>query len=73
MSVPGRAAATLERLGIDVEELRRGRRPLARPCLDWTERRPHLEGALGAAVARRLFELGWIERLPRTRAIRITD
>ncbi|MEV4490862.1 helix-turn-helix domain-containing protein [Micromonospora coxensis] len=36
-----------------------GRRPLLRDCLDWTERRPHLAGALGAALCRRFAELGW--------------
>ncbi|WP_231933801.1 hypothetical protein [Micromonospora coxensis] len=36
-----------------------GRRPLLRDCLDWTERRPHLGGALGAALCRRFAELGW--------------
>jgi ribosomal protein S19E (S16A) len=63
----------LGRLGIDVAELRRGSRPLVRPCLDWTERRPHVAGAVGAALARRLFELGWIERVPGGRAVRVTD
>src|SRR5215468_4709177 len=37
-------------LGIDVEELRSSRRPLTRRCLDWSERRPHLAGGLGAAL-----------------------
>lgn len=63
----------LARLGIDVAELRRGSRPLVRSCLDWTERRPHVAGAVGAALARRLFELGWIERVPGGRAVRVTD
>lgn len=62
----------LEQLGLDIARLRGGRRKLLRPCLDWTERRPHLAGALGAALAARLIELGWIERLPDTRAVRVT-
>lgn len=65
--------ARLGELGLDVAALERSRRPLARPCLDWTERRPHLAGALGAALAERLLELGWIERRPGTRALRITE
>jgi DNA-binding transcriptional ArsR family regulator len=63
----------LVRLGLDVEALRRGRRPFARLCLDWSERRHHLAGALGAALAARLLELGWIERTPSSRAVRVTD
>jgi DNA-binding transcriptional ArsR family regulator len=59
--------------GIDVEAIRKKRRSLARPCLDWSERRHHLAGALGAALADRLFELGWIVRVPSSRAVRITE
>jgi hypothetical protein len=40
--------------------------------LDWTQRQPHLNGALGAAVTARLLELGWIERGPSRRAVRVT-
>src|SRR5918992_3552090 len=43
----------LAALDIDVERLRTARRPLLRPCLDWTTRRPHLAGALGAAITER--------------------
>ncbi|MEU7084637.1 ArsR/SmtB family transcription factor [Streptomyces achromogenes] len=49
-----------------------GRRPLARACLDWTERRPHLAGASGAALCRRALEAGWCERVGSGRAVRIT-
>jgi DNA-binding transcriptional ArsR family regulator len=59
-------------LGIDVAALRKGRRLLARPCLDWSERRPHLAGALGAALLARLFELGWAAREADGRVVRIT-
>ncbi|TML43444.1 MAG: winged helix-turn-helix transcriptional regulator [Actinobacteria bacterium] len=59
-------------LGIDVAELTRRRRPFAKRCLDWTERRHHLAGSLGAAIAARCFELGWIERLPASRAVHVT-
>jgi DNA-binding transcriptional ArsR family regulator len=65
--------ARLEGLGINIAELRRRRRVFARPCLDWTERRPHLAGALGAGIADRLLELRWIKRIPSTRALRVTD
>jgi DNA-binding transcriptional ArsR family regulator len=48
-------------------------RPLVRPCLDWTERRHHVAGALPAAFTARLLELGWLRRLPTPRAVRLTD
>ena len=43
-----------------------------RLCLDWTERRPHLAGALGAALTRRYFDLGWMERVKRSHAVIVT-
>ena len=58
--------------GIDVGRLRHSRRCFARKCIDWTERRPHLAGALGAALYSRLLALGWIARRRETRAVRIT-
>lgn len=63
----------LIQFGIDVERLQRLRRAFARPCLDWSERRYHLAGALGAALMERLFHLRWIERLPGSRALRVTE
>src|SRR5436305_1469304 len=51
----------------------RARRRFARPCLDLTERRPHLAGALAAAVCARTLELGWLVRRPADgRALRLT-
>src|SRR4051794_21473541 len=49
-------------LGVDLDALGRGRRPLTRSCLDWSERRPHLAGELGAAVLHALFASGWVVR-----------
>jgi DNA-binding transcriptional ArsR family regulator len=60
-------------LEIDVAALRAGRRPLTRRCLDWSERRPHLAGALGAALADRFVKLRWIARAGRGRAVRLTE
>ncbi len=54
-------------------EPEQGRRVFCRPCLDWSERRPHIAGRLGAALACRCFELGWIARQRDTRAVAITD
>jgi DNA-binding transcriptional ArsR family regulator len=59
-------------LDIDVAALACGRRRLARQCVDWTERRPHLAGALGAAVLSRMFDKRWFAKLPESRALRIT-
>jgi DNA-binding transcriptional ArsR family regulator len=64
--------AWFERLGVDTDALRGVRRSFARRCLDWTERRPHLAGALGAALFSRVVTLGWVAPLPKTRAVRIT-
>ena len=50
-----------------------GRRVFCRPCLDWSERRPHLAGRVGAALACRCFELGWIARQRDTRALAISE
>jgi DNA-binding transcriptional ArsR family regulator len=65
----------LETFGIgDALEASRSksRRPFCRPCLDWSERRPHLGGVVGKAICERCFERGWIKRMRGTRAIEIT-
>ncbi len=64
---------TLADFGINVGEIGSSRRRFAGACLDWTQRRPHLNGALGAAVTARLLELGWIEYGPSKRAVRVTE
>jgi DNA-binding transcriptional ArsR family regulator len=65
-------AATLTSFGLNIGALERGRRRFAGACLDWTERKPHLNGALGAAMTTRLLGLHWIERGSRRRAVRVT-
>jgi DNA-binding transcriptional ArsR family regulator len=62
----------LHALGVDVERARAARRPLTRSCLDWSERRPHLAGALGAAVLDALLGVGWVARRPGGRALVVT-
>ncbi|MEV8316842.1 winged helix-turn-helix domain-containing protein [Streptomyces sp. NPDC059900] len=57
-------------LGIDLD--RSGRRPLARACLDWTERRPHLAGVAGAALCRHALDSGWCVRIGSERAVKVT-
>ncbi|WP_327716134.1 winged helix-turn-helix domain-containing protein [Streptomyces sp. NBC_00490] len=51
---------------------RKGRRPLARACLDWTERRPHLAGIAGAAFCRHALDAGWCVRIGSERAVKVT-
>jgi len=67
---PGGAAFLLD-FGIDLAAAP-SRRPLCRTCLDWSERRLHLAGALGAAIQRRCFALHWVRRLEGTRALVVT-
>lgn len=63
----------LSELGITVATAPRGsNRPLCRPCLDWSERRPHLAGRLGAAVCSHFLDQHWVERVRGNRALRIT-
>ncbi|HEY0671841.1 MAG TPA: helix-turn-helix domain-containing protein [Longimicrobiales bacterium] len=67
-----RGSAWLRSWNIDVDALRAARRPLTRPCLDWTERRDHLAGSAGAAIVTTMIEHGWLVRLDGTRAVRLT-
>jgi DNA-binding transcriptional ArsR family regulator len=60
-------------IGVKVSQFRGSRRSFARRCLDWTERKPHLAGALGAALCSRLVALNWVVRRPKTRALRVTQ
>ncbi len=62
----------IERLGVEPERLRAGRRPLARACLDWTERRPHLGGVAGARVCETFLGRGWVGRIGSGRAVKVT-
>lgn len=62
----------LESLGIEVDALRLQRRAFTRPCLDWTERRPHLAGSVGAAIAEHATAQRWVAHVPGTRALRVT-
>jgi DNA-binding transcriptional ArsR family regulator len=64
--------AFFEKFGVDLAAARSRRRIFCRPCLDWTERRPHLGGTVGALLAQRCFDLGWLERIRDGRALTIT-
>jgi DNA-binding transcriptional ArsR family regulator len=65
-------ARALRRFGIDIAEVARQRRKFAYACLDWTQRKPHLGGALGAAVTKEILDRGWLRRLLRGRGLRLT-
>ncbi|MEQ9124668.1 MAG: metalloregulator ArsR/SmtB family transcription factor [Alphaproteobacteria bacterium] len=59
--------------GVDLDEIERGRRPLCRSCLDWSARRAHLAGGLGAAMLGRFYALGWAKRQEGGRVVRFSD
>jgi DNA-binding transcriptional ArsR family regulator len=59
-----RGAELLADLQIDPRQLSTTRRVFARICVDWTQRRPHLAGAVPAALTRRFLDLGWLARGP---------
>jgi len=70
LTPPG--ARRLQSLGIDTETLRAGRRPLARACMDWTERRDHLAGGLGAALLSHFRTQQWLTPRNAPRTLRLT-
>jgi DNA-binding transcriptional ArsR family regulator len=81
LSAPGSAvdyrvtqagAERFRNLGIAFETLP-PRRPLIRYCVDWSEQRHHLAGSLGAAIAARMLELGWVHKAQRSRALHVSD
>lgn len=63
----------LRGIGVDVDGAVRARRATTRACPDWTERRAHLAGALGAAVGRRFLEAGWVVRHRSGRGLNVTE
>ncbi|KAA2214899.1 ArsR/SmtB family transcription factor [Teichococcus oryzae] len=66
-------ARFLQELGIGLEPAARRRgRVFCRPCLDWSERRPHIAGAVGAALCSGCFARGWLRRVEGSRAVAIT-
>jgi hypothetical protein len=58
--------------GVAAESLRPGRRPVCKACLDWSERRSHLAGALGKALLERIYALGWARRIEGGRVVAFT-
>ena len=70
--VPETGERMLQAMGVDVADARRQHRHFARPCVDWTERRPHLAGALGAAICRSVLAAGWARRRRTGRGLVVT-
>jgi len=73
--ISGEGLRLLRGFGIDIPAApgdRRSRRPLCRPCLDWSERRPHLAGAVGAAIFSHFLERKYVRRREGTRALDVT-
>lgn len=62
----------LESLGIDVETIRGSRRRFAFACLDWSERRPHVGGAIGAAILDLALRRRWLSQDAESRTVRVT-
>src|ERR1700730_7383683 len=69
---PAGAQWFADKLGIEVGALKPARHGIACGCLDWTERRYHLAGPLGASLLRRFFEMGFLRRLKEPRALGLT-
>ncbi|MEM8838954.1 MAG: winged helix-turn-helix domain-containing protein [Pseudomonadota bacterium] len=57
---------------IDMDRLGRAKRPICRSCMDWSERRPHLAGGLGAALFSRFQDLNWVRREGKSRLVTVT-
>ncbi len=63
----------LEGLGVNLDAARRRRGSVfCRPCLDWSERRPHIAGAVGTALCAHCFDRGWVRRIDGARAVAVT-
>src|SRR5258708_37672232 len=72
LSVTAEGRRFFAKAGFDVEALEGGRRPLCQPCLDWSERRSHLSGTLGAAILKHIVAHGWADREAKTRVVRVS-
>lgn len=62
----------VQSMGIDWSKMEHSRRLFARRCIDWSERKPHIGGELGATLANRLTELDWIRRIKDSRTVYAT-
>lgn len=62
----------LEEFQVNIKDIKKKRRSFCHKCLDWSERRHHIAGALGLAILERFIILGWVVRQPKTRALSVT-
>lgn len=69
LAVTAKGDAFFRALGVDMDRLARSRRPVCRACLDWSVRRTHLAGGLGAALYELMLERRWARRDPQSRAV----
>lgn len=72
VEIAPRGAKFVAEFGVDLEAIKPSRRPLCKKCLDWSERRSHLAGSLGAALLDRVFDLKWARREADGRVVRFT-
>jgi DNA-binding transcriptional ArsR family regulator len=72
LALGAEAGAVLAEVGVDLEPVLAAARPTVRQCVDWTERRPHVAGGLGAAVAARMLEARWVVRRQGSRGLDVT-
>ena len=72
LEVTPKGSAWLGEWGIDCEAIRHQRRSFLKPCLDWSERRHHLAGGLGAAMLSKMMESHWLRRTAHSRAVVVT-
>jgi DNA-binding transcriptional ArsR family regulator len=72
-AVTDQGAGFLQEFGLDLQAKKARGRLFCRACIDWSERRPHLAGHVGAALCTRCLELGWISRRRDSRALTITE
>ena len=72
VTITPRGAKFVTEFGVDLDLAQTTRRPLCKKCLDWSERRSHLAGTLGAALLNRVYELKWARREPSGRVVRFT-
>jgi DNA-binding transcriptional ArsR family regulator len=68
-----RGCSRITKFGVDVDTIAKSRRKVATQCLDWSERRPHVGGALGAALADRMLSADWFARRRANRSLIVTD
>jgi DNA-binding transcriptional ArsR family regulator len=72
LAITGRGRQWFSGLVVSLDELERGHRPLVRDCIDVTERRPHLAGAVGAGLCAAFEDQQWVRRYPGSRALEVT-